>query len=235
MTSPTTSRGDPELAKLAASLAGEFRTFAFATDNANITIHYPTVNLLGYLWRGEKVVSVSTVQTGEPSDFLAFGAALGEAIRRLPRRVVLLASGAMSHRFWPLSKVRDHEPSDPSHIFTPEARAADEHRLDLMKTGNHHAIIDSMDDYLEYHPEGRFGHYLMMVAAIGGAGCRARGELFSNYESAVGTGQVHVWFERPAGGWTADGAAEGADGHRGAVSAVGSKVGSPSPVSSSKA
>jgi hypothetical protein len=33
--------------------------------------------------------------------------------------------------------------------------------------------------------------------------CTATGELFSEYEASVGTGQVHVWFERPEGGWTA--------------------------------
>jgi hypothetical protein len=26
---------------------------------------------------------------------------------------------------------------------------------------------------------------------------------FSEYEASVGTGQVHVWFERPEGGWMA--------------------------------
>jgi hypothetical protein len=25
---------------------------------------------------------------------------------------------------------------------------------------------------------------------------------FSEYEASVGTGQVHVWFERPLAGWT---------------------------------
>ena len=42
------------------------------------------------------------VQTGEPDDFLTMGAALGEAASRLDRRVVVLASGGMSHTFWPL-------------------------------------------------------------------------------------------------------------------------------------
>ena len=42
-----------------------------------------------------------------------------------------------------------------------------------------------------------------MVGALGGAGCTAKGEQFSDYEASVGTGQVHVWFERPEGGWTA--------------------------------
>ena len=39
---------------------------------------------------------------------------------------------------------------------------------------------------------GRFGHYLMAVAAANGADCTAPGWLFSEYDNAVGTGQVHV-------------------------------------------
>jgi hypothetical protein len=70
-----------------------------------------------------------------------------------------------------------------------------------MLEARHDRIIDTMDDFMRFTPEGRFGHYLMMVAAIGGRGCRARGRMFGDYESAVGTGQAHVWFDRPAGGW----------------------------------
>jgi hypothetical protein len=40
-----------------------------------------------------------------------------------------------------------------------------------------------------------------LLGSIGGR-CTARGEMFSDYENATGTGQVHVWFERPKGGWT---------------------------------
>jgi hypothetical protein len=43
----------------------------------------------------------------------------------------------------------------------------------------------------------------MMLGSVGGAECTARGELFSDYENATGTGQVHVWFGQPSGGWTA--------------------------------
>jgi 3,4-dihydroxyphenylacetate 2,3-dioxygenase len=54
-------------------------------------------------------------------------------------------------------------------------------------------------------PEGRFGHYLMMLGALGGevgpAAVTSRGVPFSEYENAVGTGQIHVNFERGPG-WT---------------------------------
>lgn len=195
--------GDPELAARWIESAETRGTRATAVDDPYLPVHYPTINLVTYLHGGERVVSASVVQTGEPPDFLRMGAALREAIESIDRRVVLMASGGMSHRFWPLRQLEEHEASDPVHVRTPQARAADEHRLELMRTGNHREIIDTMDDYLPFAPEGRFGHYLMMVAALGGRECTAKGEPFSEYENATGTGQVHVWFERPAGGWTA--------------------------------
>jgi hypothetical protein len=41
----------------------------------------------------------------------------------------------------------------------------------------------------------------MMVAALGGAAVTAPGRAYSAYENSVGTGQMHIWFDRPAGGW----------------------------------
>jgi 3,4-dihydroxyphenylacetate 2,3-dioxygenase len=193
--------GNPALARLAVDLAARHGTRAHATDDPYLPVHYPTINLLAYLHRGERVVSVSCAQTGEPPDFLAMGAALGEAIATLDVRVVLMASGGMSHRFWPLSALEKHEASDPVHIRTPEARAADERRIEWMKEGRHREIVTSMEEYEQFEPEGRFGHYLMMLGAIGGVRCHARGRLFSEYENATGTGQVHVWFARPESGW----------------------------------
>jgi hypothetical protein len=40
-----------------------------------------------------------------------------------------------------------------------------------------------------------FAHYLMMVGALGGAACDVPGVPYSDYESAAGTGQIHLWFE----------------------------------------
>lgn len=195
--------GDPEFAKLAASLGDELGTPTHASEDDYLPVYYATINLVHYLHKSERVVSVSVVQTGEPEDFLTMGAAIGEAASRLDRRIVVLASGGMSHTFWRLSQIPKHEASDPVHIITPEARAADELRLQWMRAGDHRRIVHSMDDYMQYNPEGGFGHFLMMLGAIGGADCTATGELFSDYENATGTGQVHVWFEQPERGWTA--------------------------------
>lgn len=195
--------GDPELAELAARLGEEMGTPTHASEDHYLPVYYATVNLLHYLHDGQKVVSISVVQTGEPDDFLTMGRAIGETVGQLDRKVVVLASGGMSHTFWPLKEISKHEASDPVHIFTPEARAADEQRLEWMQAGDHRRIVETMDDYMEHDPEGGFGHYLMMLGTVGGADCTAPGELFSDYENATGTGQVHVWFPKPAEGWTA--------------------------------
>lgn len=194
--------GDPELGRLMAEIGRDMGTPAYATEDDHLPVYYATINLVHYLHQGERVVSVSVVQTGQTDDFLVMGRAIGEAVGRLDRRAVVLASGGMSHTFWPLNELHKHEASDPIHIFTPEARAADELRLEWMRAGEHKRIVENMDGYFPHNPEGGFGHYLMMLGAIGGPDCTAKGVMLSDYENATGTGQVHVWFEPSPRGWT---------------------------------
>lgn len=195
--------GDPEFARLVAKHGNELGTPTTANDDPYLPVYYATVNLVHYLHRGERVVSVSIVQTGEDDDFLTLGKAIGNAAAASDRRVVVLASGGMSHTFHRLKDIAKHEASDPIHIVTPEARAADEERLAWMEAGDHARVVDEMDAYHRHNPEGGFGHFLAMLGAIGGRDCTAPGRPFSDYENATGTGQVHVWFDRPNGGWTA--------------------------------
>lgn len=194
--------GDPELGRLMAEIGRDMGTPAHATEDDHLPVYYATINLVHYLHQGERVVSVSVVQTGQTDDFLVMGRAIGEAVGRLDRRAVVLASGGMSHTFWPLNELHKHEASDPIHIFTPEARAADELRLEWMRAGEHKRIVENMDGYFPHNPEGGFGHYLMMLGAVGGPDCTAKGVMLSDYENATGTGQVHVWFEPSPRGWT---------------------------------
>ena len=194
--------GSPALAK---DMAANVRDLAglpcVAVEDEHLPIHYPTINLAHYLDRGERWVSVSICQTARDEDFLAVGAAIARAVETSDARVALLASGGLSHRFWPLAEIGRRHAPDPSHVRTPEARTADLDRLAWWAAGDHAAVIDSMDEYRRHRPEGMFGHYLMMVSALGGRGCAAVGRRFSEYENAAGTGQAHVWFERPAAGW----------------------------------
>jgi 3,4-dihydroxyphenylacetate 2,3-dioxygenase len=200
---PYRMKGNAALAQAIAEEATLAGVRTTAIDDPFLPVHYPTINVNHYLDGREEWLSVSCCQTAEPQDFLNVGLGLGRAIARSDRRVVLLASGSMSHRFWSLRELPKHEASDPVHISRPEARVADLKRLGWFREGNHASVIDTMQEFLQFAPEARFGHYLMMVGAIGGRECRASGVQYSDYENATGTSQVHVWFERPQAGWTA--------------------------------
>lgn len=194
--------GAPDLAEAVRKAARERGVRATNAVTPTLPRHYPTVNLVHHMRRDEKVLSVGVCQTAEPDDYLAFGEAIAAAVARTPARVALLGSGGLSHRFWPLRRLFDHQDYDPAHVVTPEARAADRYVLECWERGDHRAVCDFYPEYRRHAPEGRFAHYLMLLGALGGRACTARGERWSAYENALGTGQAHVVFdleERHAG------------------------------------
>lgn len=194
--------GDPALAHLIASKADEHGTWITPIDDDHLPIFYATTNVWEYLGQGlpdKKWISIGVCQTADTEDNLRLGRALGDAIRESDRRVLLIASGAMSHTFWPLRQIRDHEPAGVEHIFTPQAYAADQERLRWFADGDHARVLDTMPEFYRFKPEARFGHYLMMLGALGEGDCTARGRQYGEYENSVGTGQVHIWFDGPFG------------------------------------
>lgn len=187
--------GDPEFARLVAEVAAERDdTWITANDDPYLPIRYATVYLTPFLQRDEKWVSFSTCQTAEFADMVKAGEVLGEAIRRSDRRVVVIGSGALSHRFWPLSKLRQHEAADPAHVFNAEHRAADERVIALLEKGDHAAVLADYPNFKGFAPEGRFAHYVIQAVARGGAEWTTPGIPYSEYENAAGTGQIHLWF-----------------------------------------
>ncbi|MBI2255561.1 MAG: catechol 1,2-dioxygenase [Proteobacteria bacterium] len=195
--------GDPDFAELVASKAAKNGTWITPIADPCLPIQYATVNVAHYLQKSKEAwLSMSCAQTGETEDFLRVGRALGEAIADSGKKVLLLASGAMSHKFWPLQKLRAHEAAGVQHIFSSEHAAADLERIDWLKAGDHARVLNAMPEFLKFKPEANFGHYVMMAAALGERDFTAAGRLFSDYENSIGTGQVHIWFDRPAGGWT---------------------------------
>jgi aromatic ring-opening dioxygenase LigB subunit len=88
-----------------------------------------------------------------------------------------------------------HESPDPEHIFNETNRAYDEMIIDFLKQGNHAAVIDVVPEFRgKCSPEGFFAHYSMLIGALGGKSCKAMATQYGNYESAIGTGQVMLWF-----------------------------------------
>ena len=132
--------GDPELAQLIASKADDHQTWITAISDDHLPIFYATTNLWEFLGQGlpdKRWISIGVCQTADTEDNLRLGRALGDGIADSDRKVVLLASGALSHTFWPLRQLRKHEAAEIDHIFTPEAAAADAERMQWFEAGDH--------------------------------------------------------------------------------------------------
>jgi len=198
-------KGDPALAKEISSLGEKHGTWITPIDNTHLPTFYATLNLWMYLGKGldKNWISIGMCQTGDDEDNLRLGRAVGEAIANSDRKVLLIASGALSHTFWPLRELRKHESADLNSIYTPEARAADEERIAWYLAGEHAKVLDTMDEFHKYKPEARYGHGMMMHGALGEKDCNAPGRQYGEYENSIGTGQVHIWFDKPAAGFPA--------------------------------
>jgi aromatic ring-opening dioxygenase catalytic subunit (LigB family) len=195
---PYDYRGHPALA-YAIEAAGRVRgVHTRAIAHPDLPRHYPTINVLKQI-RIEHlpVVTVSSCQNCRPEHYVDSGRAIGAAIAESDLSVVLLASGALSHRFNDV----DWTPRHPrifheGNVSRPENVASDKRALALFAEGRHDIVLDNWDsEYRRIPWEGFGAHYLQMIGALGGASCRAKGEPLSAYENARGTGNVHVWFD----------------------------------------
>ena len=119
--------GDPELAHNIEKFADKHGTWITAIDDEYLPIYYATINLWKFLGEGlpdKRWVTIGVCQTGDMEDHLRLGRALADGIAATPgRRVLLIASGALSHTFWPLRELRDHEAERPgAHLHARGAR-----------------------------------------------------------------------------------------------------------------
>lgn len=197
---PYDYRGHPDLAVLIETVSRERGGYNRVIAHPDLGRQYATINLVKQLRlerAGLPVVTVSSCQNCEWRHFLDSGAAVGEAIRRSGLRVVLLASGALSHKFNGI----DWKPNHPrifheSNVSRPENIASDKGAIALFEQGRHAEVLERWDGEYRKMPWEAFGaHYLQMVGAMGGAECTTRGEPLSAYENARGTGNIHIWFD----------------------------------------
>jgi 3,4-dihydroxyphenylacetate 2,3-dioxygenase len=193
-------QGHPALAALIETVSRERGGYNRLIAHPDLSRQYATINLVKQLHleqSGLPVVTASSCQNCDWRHFLESGAAIGEAIRRSGLRVVLLASGALSHKF----NAIDWKPKHPrifheSNVSRPENIDSDKGAIALFRQGRHGEVIDRWDGEYRKMPWEAFGaHYLQMVGAMGGADCTARGEPLSAYENARGTGNIHIWFD----------------------------------------
>ena len=197
---PYDYRGHPELALAIEAVSREQGGYNRVINHPELGKQYATINLVKHLRLEQAdipVVTVSSCQNCDWTHFLTSGEAIGEAVRRSDLKVVLLASGALSHKF----NAIDWTPNHPrifheSNVSRPENIASDKAAIALMEQGRHDSVLARWDDDYRKKPWEAFGaHYLQMLGAMGGAACQSKGEALSAYENARGTGNIHMWFD----------------------------------------
>ncbi len=152
-------RGDPELAHGVEAEARQRGIRAIASAHRNLPVHYPTLNVMHYFnpEARRRVLPVSVCQTASVKNDLAYGAAIGQAIWKSNRRVVIVASGGMSHKFWDYDRILDRASVSPDDIASTANRLYDERIMEWFKAGRHDAVLSAADDYrTQCSPEGRF-------------------------------------------------------------------------------
>jgi 3,4-dihydroxyphenylacetate 2,3-dioxygenase len=197
---PYDYRGHPQLALGIEAVSRERGGYNKAISHPDLGRQYATINIVKHLrleLSGTPVLTLSSCQNCDWPHFVTSGEIIGEAIRRSGLRAVLLASGALSHKF----NAIDWKPKHPrifheSNVSRPENIASDKGAIELFKQGRHDLILERWQDEYRKLPWEAFGaHYLQMVGAMGGRDCRVAGEPLSAYENARGTGNIHVWFD----------------------------------------
>lgn len=196
---PYNYRGHPVLAQAIEDVSRQQGGYNRAVRNPDLGRHYATINLVKHLrleLSDTPVVTVSSCQNCDWEHFLKSGEAIAKAVRESDLKVVLLASGALSHKFNNI----DWQPTHPrifheSNVSRPENIESDKQAIEFFKQGRHDLILDRWDEDYRKKPWEAFGaHYLQMVGAMGGRDCRATGEPLCEYENARGTGNIHIWF-----------------------------------------
>ncbi|MEZ5730507.1 MAG: extradiol ring-cleavage dioxygenase [Burkholderiaceae bacterium] len=187
--------GAPQIGREIQRVGDERKVPVFNAVDPAIQPEYPTINMVNTIRRDERILRVGICQNARMNHFLQMGEVIGEAIAAADGQVALIACGALSHRmidmdFVPRNPCNWHPDniSDPAHVVL------DHEIMDLWAKGDHARVIERYPELRAAAYEGFGGHYLQMVGALGGRDCTARGEVLTEYENAMGTGNVHIWF-----------------------------------------
>ena len=72
-----------------------------------------------------------------------------EPVEQSDLRVVVIASGALSHTFHKLRNLRQHEAAPEEHIYSDDARRWDHRVIDALVRGDHSQVVGEMDEFMK--------------------------------------------------------------------------------------
>jgi 3,4-dihydroxyphenylacetate 2,3-dioxygenase len=188
--------GDPILAHAIAAAGTAGGILTHAHDVKSLRLTYGALVPLRYANPEPRlrVVPIGANINASPRENMQFGQILAETIRTSGRRVAFLASGSLSHRFWTNELVMEHR----WEISSEFNRQVDLRVLDLLKAGDHAAVIGMIPDY-RHACAGECGmaDTSILYGLLGGVRYREPVREYVPYFASGGNGQVMLEFPVP--------------------------------------
>lgn len=184
------NQGLAESMAATAELAG-FR--ALSHQDPNLSLQYGTLIPMRHMNPEATipVVPVAANQFASIDEGRRMGEAMAKAISSSPHRVGLLASGSLSHAFWPNALSE----AGLDKINGEFNRQVDLRVLELWRKGRIKEFLEMLPDYARLC-QGECGMIdtAMLFGALGWDSYPGRGELIGEFFGSTGTGQANVDF-----------------------------------------
>ncbi len=188
--------GDPALGDAIADIATKKGVHTLSHQVDSLELEYGTLVPMRFMSREAefKVVSVAawcTVHSHEESRLV--GEAIREAVEASDSKVLLVASGSLSHKIWPN---KDYAANNGTFTISSEFnRQVDLHVLDMWQAGDHATFLKMLGEYANFCcGEGSMHDTAMLYGALGWDAYDAKCEVVTEYFPSSGTGQTNVIF-----------------------------------------
>ncbi len=193
---PYSYRGNPELGDAIAKVASDKGVHTLCHHLDSLELEYGTLVPMRFMSREHdmKVVSVAAWATvHDHQESRVIGEAIREAIEASDEKVLLVASGSLSHKIW---ANKDYAANNGTFTISSEFnRQMDLHVLEMWKNGDHATFLKMLGDYAEYCcGEGSMHDTSMLYGALGWDTYDGKCEVVTEYFPSSGTGQTNVIF-----------------------------------------
>lgn len=188
--------GNPDLGDAIARIATDKGAHTLAHHLDSLELEYGSLVPMRFMSRQHdmKIVSVAawaTVHDHQESRLV--GEAIREAVDASDSKVLLVASGSLSHKIW---ANKDYAANNGTFTISSEFnRQMDLRVLELWQNGDHATFLKMLGDYADFCcGEGSMHDTAMLYGALGWDTYDAPCEVVTQYFPSSGTGQTNVIF-----------------------------------------
>ncbi|KIC18627.1 3,4-dihydroxyphenylacetate 2,3-dioxygenase [Leisingera sp. ANG-DT] len=193
---PYEYEGNPALGDAIAAAASDKGVYTLSHQLDSLELEYGTLVPMRFMSReGDfKVVSVAAWCTVHDHDeSRVIGEAIREAVEASDSKVLLVASGSLSHKIW---ANKDYAANNGTFTISSEFnRQMDLRVLELWQKGDHATFLKMLGEYADFCcGEGSMHDTAMLYGALGWDSYTAPCEVITEYFPSSGTGQTNVIF-----------------------------------------